>query len=355
MTTEPPEGKNHGAEEEDGILEDKGLDDLDLEALLADDSPKEKEPAAAGAEEVGSGNVRREELGEADLLDDDIELLDEESAGSDAGKAPVQPGKVPSSALPEEISVEDLLAEEMSPEEDSGLREMSAEEDSAITEISAEEDSAMKEAPPVDDEATSVLAAEEAEKKEEAPAEEAPEKAGKLGKKKLGKPLKKFTKKEKGKKEEKPARKEKEAEPEPVGAGTGGEDVGRGRPGARGSLTFVCSECYEEFLLPPNFSQEMVSCPECLHVGKRPDADFLRSVKMHKAGERKFLAAAVVCGAILLIVILALFWVISPYSVAGGKLDTTIVYGLAGGAVVLTAILVWLILRFEGNRWEVYF
>jgi len=42
-------------------------------------------------------------------------------------------------------------------------------------------------------------------------------------------------------------------------------------------------------------------------VGKRPDADFIRSVKMHKAGERKFLAAATVCGALLLIVLLASF------------------------------------------------
>jgi len=32
-----------------------------------------------------------------------------------------------------------------------------------------------------------------------------------------------------------------------------------------------------------------------------------------------------------------------------------VIFGLAGGAGLLTAVLVWLTVRFEGNRWEVYF
>jgi len=45
--------------------------------------------------------------------------------------------------------------------------------------------------------------------------------------------------------------------------------AGDGAVSSRGSVAFVCSECYEEFILPASYSKEMVTCPECQHVGKR--------------------------------------------------------------------------------------
>jgi len=97
--------------------------------------------------------------------------------------------------------------------------------------------------------------------KEEKPAEEAAAVAEgaeetpsdkKAGKKKFGKPAKKFGKKEKGKKEEKPSGEEKGSR----ACRAGGEGSAAEQTQHRGSLTFVCSECYEEFLLPPNFSRK---------------------------------------------------------------------------------------------------
>jgi hypothetical protein len=142
-------------------------------------------------------------------------------------------------------------------------------------------------------------------------------------------------------------REKKKAAPRPVAAG----------PAKRGSIPFVCSECYEEFLLPNNYSKETVSCPECLHVGKRPDEDFVRTVTLHKAGEQRALATALMAGTGLILVVLFLIWLRSPYDTL--KLDTgtlqNTTYGLLGLSALLVALLMWLVARFEGNRWEVYF
>jgi hypothetical protein len=123
---------------------------------------------------------------------------------------------------------------------------------------------------------------------------------------------------------------------------------------AKSTVPFVCSECYEEFLIPASYAQEMVSCPECLHVGKRPDADFLRTIHVHKSGEKKSFALAMGVGAVLLVLLLALMWTISPYG-PGTSGDSTIPMVLLGASALLTLAFIWLIVRFEGNRWEVYF
>jgi hypothetical protein len=182
----------------------------------------------------------------------------------------------------------------------------------------------------------------------------APAEKKKLGKAKGGKLLrgKKGKDAEAGGKEEPKAkppkeRKSKEKPPKekpvavPAGAG-------------RGSITFVCSECYEEFLIPSSYSQEMVSCPECLHVGKRPDESFLRTVHLHKAGEKRSFFSAVIVATLLLVTVVALLWMNTPYGPAGAA-GGTLSLALLGGSALLTAILIWLVVRFEGNRWEVYF
>ncbi len=142
----------------------------------------------------------------------------------------------------------------------------------------------------------------------------------------------------------KPAREEASTRPAAFSGGIGG------------SIGFVCSECYEEFLLPASYSQETVCCPECLHVGKRPDADFLRTVNRHKAGERRALALAIASGVFVVGLVLYLLWLTSDmYVVAHGKPEKNFVMGLLGGSAILTAIFVWLSVKSESNLWEVYF
>ncbi len=167
-----------------------------------------------------------------------------------------------------------------------------------------------------------------------------------------------------GAEDSKPSRKEKgkKAKIKPSKSKSRGADQAEAaRPAAfsasgRGSVAFVCSECYEEFLLPANYSQEMVCCPECLHVGKRPDADFLRTVNRHKAGEQKSLAMAIASGALVVGLVLYLLWLSSDMHVAQhGAPDKNLVLGLLGGSGLLTAIFLWLSVKSESNRWEVYF
>src|SRR4030095_11806564 len=99
---------------------------------------------------------------------------------------------------------------------------------------------------------------------------------------------------------------------------------------ATGSIPFVCSECYEEFLISSSYPHEMVSCPECLHVGKKPDAEFIRTIHVHKAGERRSLLAAAACGTLLALVALALVYMNAPITGADKAPDGTMNIALLG-------------------------
>ena len=117
------------------------------------------------------------------------------------------------------------------------------------------------------------------------------------------------------------------------------------------SCQFVCSECYAEFILPSNFSEETLSCPECLHVGKRPDEDFLRTVLIHKGQEKKWLAITSGVAAAFFVVVLLLIWQMSPYATTE-SFPPMAFLGIGG---VLFVALLALLTRYEANRWEVYF
>lgn len=52
-------------------------------------------------------------------------------------------------------------------------------------------------------------------------------------------------------------------------------------------IDFICSECYSVLSLSATWSEDLVTCPECFHVGKKPDDSFLRTVSTAKAREGK--------------------------------------------------------------------
>lgn len=117
------------------------------------------------------------------------------------------------------------------------------------------------------------------------------------------------------------------------------------------SCRFVCSECYSEFMLPGSFSKDALTCPECLHVGKRPDEDFLRTVLIHKSQEKKSLAATLVVGVLSFLAWSLLIWQLSPFR-ESEVLPANI---LLATAALLLVVFLGLAYRFESNRWEVYF
>jgi len=132
------------------------------------------------------------------------------------------------------------------------------------------------------------------------------------------------------------------------------------RPVRRG-IQFICSECYEEFVLPADYSRETVTCPECLHVGKRPAEDFLRTVNLHKTGEKKALLGSVNISVMLATVSLIFVYLLSPYSEnlsffakdPGQRSTAALVAGVA--VVILVGLLSFSISKYERNRWEIYF
>jgi len=133
----------------------------------------------------------------------------------------------------------------------------------------------------------------------------------------------------------------------------------KAKPGRlpRSGVPFICSECYEEFVLPSTYSRETVTCPECLHVGKKPAEDFLRTVTVHKAGEKSAFKLALMSTYFFLVSALLLIWIASPYSAAlvkdeGRSTGTMILLVMSVG---FAGLLIWASGRYEKNRWEVYF
>lgn len=349
------------------------IEEIDFADILGDD---EGEPAQAspkgGAAKAGSspGKASAEEpgteAGEELLSFEEIVPLEEveeqapakEPAPAEraAGSPPEPTGEKEEEIPPEEIVAGDLLSEVL--EEAPELSASSAAETEASTEAEtlSEADLVVEEPPAAEVPAEPSVAEAPAEPAAPEPPPEPPAEETKAVEVPPPVPEKKklFGKKKVREETEKPARaakaklsKKKEKAPEPAAAAP---------VKVRGTITFICSECYEELVLPSQFSEELISCPECLHVGKRPDDDFLRTVRMHKASERKSFAAAVMAGALFLLAVLALLYVRSPdFMATHGKPTEAVTYGLVGFAAALGVIFLWLSVRFEGNRWEVYF
>lgn len=337
-------------EEEEEILsllkgdreEPTGEEVAEEDLLSGDDLLGEEAPAgSAGPVSSREGDsvesLFEEEEGEAEEIDLD-QLIDEAEAATG----------VEDVAEEEEIDLDALVAAESHPS-DSGKAETFAEEepDDFLTDEAAPLEEETAEEPPTDEEAQEDEAIAEAKDKG---------RKGKLGKG-IGKTPGKGMGKGVGKGIGKGGSKLKDRVKKDVSA----RKIAKPVPAAplKGSVRFICSECYEEFLLSSTYSAETVTCPECLHVGKRPDDDFLRTVNVHKTGEKKSLAMTIIVGAVLVAAILFLIFIRSPFCnleiAAQQQTLHTWTMGLLGLSGLLALILIWLLTRFEKNRWEVYF
>ncbi len=124
----------------------------------------------------------------------------------------------------------------------------------------------------------------------------------------------------------------------------------------RGGIQFICSECYEEFRLPATYSRDTVTCPECMHVGKRPNEDFLREVNAHKSGEKGTFVGALFFGELMLVAALVFMWLNTQYSQGMDATRRPMFAMIVGGAAAFLAIVLLVITwKYENNRWEIYF
>lgn len=124
---------------------------------------------------------------------------------------------------------------------------------------------------------------------------------------------------------------------------------------ARGGvkIAFICSECYEDFFFRGETIGETITCPECLHVGKKPDADFLSTVRRHKSGEKSALAMAMV--ALVLTLGLALGYIHFSSGAQQIPENESLQTILLASSALLAPVGIILAVRYEKNRWEIYF
>ena len=155
-------------------------------------------------------------------------------------------------------------------------------------------------------------------------------------------------------------------------------------------LDFICSECYSVLALSATYSEDIVTCPECFHVGKKPDDSFLRTVSTAKAGEGKKALVLTLLSCLMMICFSGIVFLNSAYGDAasmteanteasaataktvdeeGAEVEAELfkpatedrefvdlwqLILLCSGSVFLL-LLIWQACVYEGNRWEAYF
>ena len=343
----------------DDPLEEINLDDDDLDDLLG---------------EGGAENTNDDSSEDDDLLSDE-DLLEVDSEDEDSG------GEI------SEEELDSLLADADSPDDDDGggePAELSSDElDALLADDEAEdatdvlgEDDQPPELPDVPDSLPEDIGSEIEE--------ELPELEDDDGSSKK----KSFTAPKKGKKKSKGfASKEGSAKPKKPVSPASAKAAGGKR------LDFICSECYSVLALSATYSEEIVTCPECFHVGKKPDDSFLRTVSTAKAGEGKKALVLTLLSCLMVICFSGVVFLNSAYGDAASMteanteapastaktvddegaevdeveaepfkpakedeefVDLWQLILLCGGSVFLL-LLIWQACVYEGNRWEAYF
>ena len=281
----------------DDPLEEINLDNDDLDDLLGDAGKEDSDTKS-------SDEADDDLLSSDDLLEDDdlLSADDLEPETSDSESDPDNSAEISKEEL------DSLLAEADAPAEEDGEDEAPPEidleefeevlseddsDDSDATDILGDDDSA-EEYPEVPDTLPQELMSEleedspDAEGSEEddggdtdaladdSESEEEKKTKGFKPKGKGKKGKKGFAAKgkaDKGKKEPKKAAADRK---KPVAAKSGGK-----------TIDIICSECYSVLSLSATWEEDLVTCPECFHVGKKPDDSFLRTVSTAKARESK--------------------------------------------------------------------
>lgn len=129
------------------------------------------------------------------------------------------------------------------------------------------------------------------------------------------------------------------------------------RPAApRGSgnqlVPVICSECHEDLLYDSSVNSDGMMCPICEHSASKPDGAQLHHIAEKRRQEK---SAFTIC-AVLTGVALASFaaWAVLMRNPAN-SLDDGMFWGPLGIALLSTLVLTIFAVKYEGNRWEVYF
>ncbi|MFN0057189.1 MAG: hypothetical protein ACKVX7_01920 [Planctomycetota bacterium] len=119
------------------------------------------------------------------------------------------------------------------------------------------------------------------------------------------------------------------------------------------SYAVTCSECYSEFRFRSGAGAKRITCPECLHLGEVGQSDAMAQIAQVKKGEQGAMLLALVPGIVMTILGFVYIWLVSRTD--SPPIDAGLNYGLLGGLAVLLIVTIALSVKYENNRYEVYF
>jgi len=283
----------------DDPLEEINLDNDDLDDLLGDggeedsktESSDEADDDLLSSDDLLSEDDLEPEAADAEADQDNSAEISEEELDSLLAEADAPAEDSEEAAPPEEPTIDLEEFEDVLSEDDG--------DDSDATDILGDDDSAEEEYPEVPDTLPQELMSEleedapDAEDSEEDTGDDAGdlledsdelEDSGEEKKKPKG--FKPKGKSKKGKKGFAAKAKAGKGKKEPAKAAADRKKPVAAKSGGK-TIDIICSECYSVLSLSATWAEELVTCPECFHVGKKPDDSFLRTVSTAKAREGK--------------------------------------------------------------------
>lgn len=120
----------------------------------------------------------------------------------------------------------------------------------------------------------------------------------------------------------------------------------------KGGIPVTCSECYSDFMMKPNPSQDAaLVCPICMHQGEIPEADVMGQIRMAVARAKSSSLMAAIPAVLLVVVGFAA----AIMNASAEPVSETVNYCFLGGLVVLLLASIVLAMKHEKSRVEVYF
>ncbi|MGE3165133.1 MAG: hypothetical protein AB7O52_09530 [Planctomycetota bacterium] len=124
-------------------------------------------------------------------------------------------------------------------------------------------------------------------------------------------------------------------------------------PAGRGGYEINCSECYTSFSFQPSGGGSAITCPVCMHVGQFAENDVMTKVVMAKRAEKSSFLMAVVPTVLLFVAGLAYAGSLALKGTAGMESTQHYIFGGVGALLLIATIALGV--KYENNRYDVYF
>lgn len=128
--------------------------------------------------------------------------------------------------------------------------------------------------------------------------------------------------------------------------------VRRKSGGGHELIPVICSECFEDFSFDTSVKSDTLTCPVCEHSAARPDDGTLHRIhSLRKAEQTNYLITMVltIVGSLAFAI-----WGVVQTNPANAA-DDAMFWGPIGVAGLAALVLMGFVVKYEGNRWEMYF